>query len=353
MTKKELKKISLQFRTLSSQMLKIDSEEEITHIQAFFDFISENELISDYIKSCHQQDYNFDDIFSKLSYHQKLVLPSGQEVLIDFGYQLLQYLLQGKRRLSFFGRSYTSSNKYADMINAFMRKVIEPFVVALRTFLELSMIDSTDSEDELTSSTGQVTVFLSYCQKDSDIADLIDNGLKEKHEDKIHISRDIRDVAFHESFKQFMQTIQDHDYVIILISDRYMKSRNCMFEVLETIKDTKYQDRLLYIVLQDEDKKYFPSIKDELLGADVYSNEGQTKYIVYWKHREEEIQQQIDEIGDTVSAINQIKEMKIVKKILLELPDFLDFIRDSKGLPLSTHVAENYASMSSFMKVST
>jgi len=351
MTKKELRKISLQFRTLSSQMLKIDSEEEITHIQAFFDFITKNELISDYVRSCHKQEYNFDELFSNLSYHQKLILPSEQNELIDFGYQLLQYMLQGKRRLSFFGRSYTSSNKYADMINAFMRKVIEPFVVTLRTFLELSMIDSTDDE-ESTFSAEQVTVFLSYCQKDSDIADLIDSGLKQKHEDKIHISRDIRDVAFHESFKQFMQTIQDHDYVIILISDRYMKSRNCMFEVLETIKDTKYQDRLLYIVLQDEDKKYLPSLKDELLGADVYSNEGQTKYIVYWKHREEEIQQQINEIGDTVSAINQIKEMKIVKKILLELPDFLDFIRDSKGLSLSTHVAENYASMSSFMKVS-
>ena len=43
--------------------------------------------------------------------------------------------------------------------------------------------------------------------------------------------------------------------------------------------------------------------------------------------------------------------MKIVKKILLELPDFLEFVRDSKGLSLSTHIAENYASMSSFMKV--
>ena len=178
MTKKELRKISLQFRTLSSQMLKIDSEEEITHIQAFFDFITNNTIISDYIKSCHTQEYNFGELFSNHSYHQKIILPSEQNELIDFDYQLLQYMLQGKRRLSSFGRSYTSSNKYADMINAFMRKVIEPFVVALRTFLELNMIDSTDAEESAFPS-GQVTVFLSYCQKDSDIADLIDSGLKQ------------------------------------------------------------------------------------------------------------------------------------------------------------------------------
>ena len=41
MTKKELRKISLQYRTLSSQMLKIDSQEEINCIKIFFDYITE------------------------------------------------------------------------------------------------------------------------------------------------------------------------------------------------------------------------------------------------------------------------------------------------------------------------
>ena len=44
MTKKALRKISLQYRTLSSQMLKIDSQEEIGCIQAFYDFITKQKL---------------------------------------------------------------------------------------------------------------------------------------------------------------------------------------------------------------------------------------------------------------------------------------------------------------------
>ena len=63
MNKKELRKISLQYRTLASQMLKIDSEEEISHVKAFLDFISETEFISSYIYECHQQDYDFESIF--------------------------------------------------------------------------------------------------------------------------------------------------------------------------------------------------------------------------------------------------------------------------------------------------
>lgn len=349
MTKKELRKISIQFRTLSSQMLKIDSEEERVHIIAFYNYITETAFIHDYIDQCHQQDYDFEEIFKQLGYHEKLVLPSDQKELIDFEYQLLKYICEGKRRLSSIGDHYTTSNKYADMIVALMRKIIEPFVVALRSYLELSMIDMDDIEAGDKDPEG-ISAFLSYCQKDTGIADEIDNRLKAKLQDIIRISRDIRDVAYHQSFKQFMQSIQDHDYVIMVISDHYLKSRNCMFEVLESMKDARYKDRLLYIILKDEDRQYLSDTVDGTIAAEVYSNEGQTKYILYWKQKEKELQDQIDQIGDPALAINLIKEQSVVRKIQLELPDFFDFVKEYNGLSLAEHISEDFDSMSSFMK---
>ena len=62
MKKSELKKISLKYRTLSSQMLKVDSQEEINYIKMYYDFINNTEIIAEYIKSCHKQDYDFDEI---------------------------------------------------------------------------------------------------------------------------------------------------------------------------------------------------------------------------------------------------------------------------------------------------
>lgn len=349
MTKKELRKISLQFRTLSSQMLKIDSEEEKGCIVSFYNFITETPFIHNYLIECHKQDYNFEDCFEQHGFGRKIILPSDQEELIDLEYQLLKYILDGKRALFTYGMHYTSSRKYADMINAFMRKTIEPFVVALRSYLELSIIDAEEVSNRNDNNPDQVTAFLSYCQKDSEIADLIDNGLKAVLHDSLQISRDIRDVPYHASFKQFMQTIQEHDFVIILISDRYLKSRNCMFEVTEAVKDVKYQSRLLFVVLQEEDKKHLSAGVDNTIAADLYSTEGQTKYMVYWKGREAELQQQIDQIGDPIAAINQIKEKKNVQRILLDLPDFLEFINDNKGLSLEEHIKENYHSMCRFM----
>lgn len=350
MNKKELRKISLQFRTLSSQMLKIDSEEEKTRIKAFFDFITETDFIHDYIIKCHQEEYDFDDVFSHLQYRQQIILPSDDKELIDLEYQLLQYVVEGNKSLFVFGRNYTSSNKYADMISAFMRKVIEPFVIALRSYLELNLIDAVD-EEEIIETSKSTSVFLSYCQKDSDIADLIDNGLKNRLKDAISISRDIRDVEYHGSFKQFMQSIQEHDYVIIIISDHYLKSRNCMFEMLETIKDAKYQSRLLFIVLHDDDERYFSEPQTDAFAADVYSNDGQVGYSLYWKQKEIDLQEQADQLGDPVLAINQLKEIKIVRKILLDLPDFLEFVRDNNAISLTKHLEENFTSMCKFMNI--
>ena len=228
-----------------------------------------------------------------------------------------------------------------------MRKVIEPFVVALRSYLEMSLIDATDAVEEV--DVKGKTIFLSYCQKDSDIADMIDFRLTDKLTGQVHISKDIRDVAYHESFAKFMNSIEDHDYVITIISNRYLHSRNCMYEVLEVVKDSKFHDKLVFIVLSNEDKQYLGASCDEEIGANVYSSSGQTQYSMFWVEEEKRLQQQIEDLGDPTYAISQIKEKRIVQKILLDLPEFLEFIKDNKGLSLSEHLAENFESITKFM----
>lgn len=61
--RKEIQKISLQYRTLSSQMLKMNSQEEIYCIQQYFAFITKTELIMHYINECNKKVYDFEQIF--------------------------------------------------------------------------------------------------------------------------------------------------------------------------------------------------------------------------------------------------------------------------------------------------
>lgn len=349
MTKKELQKISLQYRTLASQMLKINSQEEMYCIQQFFDFINETSFLMSYIDECITEEYDFKSIFEEKGWRDILELPSNQKELISYGFQLIKYILDGPKQLIGLCMGYTSSNKFSDNIEAFMRKSIEPFVVAVRTYIELNFIDANDENANIDKTVK--TVFLSYCQKDKDIADCIDEKMGKLLEGTATLSRDIRDVEYHESFKKFMQSIEKHDYVISIISDNYLKSRNCMYEMLEVVKDSKFSQRLLFIELTNEDAKYYKIAPVQNIGADVYSVSGQARYLKYWSQMDKELDSEIEEIGNAIYAINQIKEKKIIQKILLDLPDFLEFVRDNKGLSLAEHLENGFTDMILFMEL--
>lgn len=350
MTRKEMQKISLQYRTLSSQMLKMNSQAEMYCIQQYFDFITDTPFIMDYINDCRTQEYDFEQIFANQEWGEVLELPSKQEALVSYGYQLLQYVLDGPKELIGLCMGYTGSKKFADNIEAFVRRTIEPFVVAVRTYIELSFIDC-EEETVADAETGLTTIFLSYCQKDTDIANFLEDSMMPYIQDKAKISRDIRDVEYHESFKRFMQSIEKHDFVITLISDNYLKSRNCMYEMLEVVKDSNFSEKLLFIVLSDEDIKYYKEMRTESIGADIYTATGQAKYSKYWSSIDKDLDKEIEEIGNSTYAITQIKERGIVQRILLDMPEFLEFIRDNKGISFSEHIANNFTDMISFMKL--
>ena len=56
--------------------------------------------------------------------------------------------------------------------------------------------------------------------------------------------RDKIDIKNWGSIKEYMQSLNDMEYIILIISENYLKSSNCMYEVLETIRDRKYRNKI-------------------------------------------------------------------------------------------------------------
>ena len=124
-----------------------------------------------------------------------------------------------------------------------------------------------------------------------------------------------------------------------------------MFEVMEVVKDSQYKNKLIFIVLSDDDIQYYKEKPEHDIGAKVYSPDGQTSYSVYWNNYQKDLQAQIDAIGDDVYAVHQIKEKGIIQRILLDLPEFFEFIKDNKGLPLAEHISNNFKDIITFMSL--
>lgn len=183
------------------------------------------------------------------------------------------------------------------------------------------------------------TVFLSYSHKDTFIADSIEKGLNSCTKN-INISRDIRDVQYKESFSKFMNTISEHDFVISIISDNYLKSRNCMYEVVEVMKDKHYINKLLYIIIGDKDLNVLGRAGYGC-AAKIYTIDGQDEYIKYWQCEEEKIKKLTNGI-DLSNTKNYIEELQVVRRIQLDIQNFMAELRDRKGLNYSEMLSSGF-----------
>ena len=90
------------------------------------------------------------------------------------------------------------------------------------------------------------TIFLSYTHDDNEIADKMDLALQNLG---YEVKRDIRDIKPWGDLREFMKTIRKEDYVVFLVSDTYLRHENCLFEVMQFLKDESYEKRALPIAI--------------------------------------------------------------------------------------------------------
>ncbi|UZD22612.1 toll/interleukin-1 receptor domain-containing protein [Algoriphagus halophytocola] len=108
----------------------------------------------------------------------------------------------------------------------------------------------------------------------------------------IHLIRDKRDLGFKGLIKEFMEKIGQGNAVILVISDKYLKSPNCMFELLEVQKNGDFLDRVFPVVLPD---------------ATIYKSTGIISYLKYWEDQIDELNQAIKDL-DSFADTQGIRE---------------------------------------------
>ncbi|MBO7490701.1 MAG: TIR domain-containing protein [Bacteroidales bacterium] len=178
-------------------------------------------------------------------------------------------------------------------------------------------------------------LFLSYNHYDTVFADIIEQQIRRNTNDKIQISRYKTGVKYKDSFKSFMNSIEEHDFVLCIVSDYYLKSRACMYEVGEVIKNHNYRKKLLFIVLSDNDYKAYTDKGNNRGATDIYDVLGRIKYTKYWQGEYEKLEKEI--IGlDIEAKEQQIGVLKEVGNIYRnDIGVFTNFLSESKGISFS------------------
>lgn len=153
-------------------------------------------------------------------------------------------------------------------------------------------------------------IFISYSWADAEAVNRLDNQFQRF---QINLTRDIRALAYDASIHDFMDTIQQHDQLIIYVSDHYLRSINCMYEASQALS---MNDKVKFIVKT---------------GTKLFSPEDKINLINYWtdcleRYTHTYPAQLEQEIHDTKIACDHISDFIDLVKGAYRMDDqHLDF----------------------------
>lgn len=151
-------------------------------------------------------------------------------------------------------------------------------------------------------------VFISYAWGGE--SELVANELEALFTQKmIDLVRDKSDLGFKGLIREFMQQIGQGNLVILIISDKYLKSKNCMFELMEVDKKGEFLDRIFPIVISD---------------ADIYDSLGILKYLKYWD-------QKIKDLNTSAKELENLADTRKVQEDINLYTDIRGAIDDLAG----------------------
>jgi TIR domain/SIR2-like domain len=174
----------------------------------------------------------------------------------------------------------------------------------------------------------QPEIFLSYAWGgDSEkIVNDLDNAFQKKG---ITLIRDKRDLGFKGMITEFMQRIGKGQAVVLVISDKYLKSPYCMFELLEIYRNLDFKNRIFPIVLKD---------------ANIFESIPKLQYLEYWRNKKKELDDAIMKFGsDAITVVGD--DYKINKKIFDNYGEIVNILKDINSLTPDMHQLDNFITL--------
>ena len=122
--------------------------------------------------------------------------------------------------------------------------------------------------------------YVSY-KRGGDSAAMVDRLCREAQARGIHVLRDTTELRFNDRISQFMQAIGQGDRVFVILSDPYLKSSYCMYELFEIWRNS----------LQRPDEFLRRVRVYRMECAKIFSVLERTRYIEYWQEQYEGIKE--------------------------------------------------------------
>lgn len=152
-------------------------------------------------------------------------------------------------------------------------------------------------------------IFLSYCHKQSDYADKVEEYLQQHH---VPVLRDKKSEKETDSISEFVRKVGSADYVILLVSDAYLKSYWCLYEALIAYN---HRDR----------RNMIPVLMPDV---ELFASGGPEGYLSYWENMCAEYERRIA-ARPPQETVELQKELRQIQAYSNYLGDFMAYLKDT------------------------
>ncbi|RPI79066.1 MAG: toll/interleukin-1 receptor domain-containing protein [Planctomycetaceae bacterium] len=143
-------------------------------------------------------------------------------------------------------------------------------------------------------------VYISYAWGNEGV-DMVDRVYQSLLSDGYDVRRDKHNLSYKGSITEFEQEVGRAACIVVVVSDKSLRSPHCMFELLEIHRNQNFRERVCPIVLAD---------------AKIHTLAERLVYVGHWKGEYQRLEEMIKSVGiDVLSADGSFREYQKIRSI--------------------------------------
>ncbi|MCG9911801.1 MAG: dynamin family protein [Flavobacteriales bacterium] len=174
-------------------------------------------------------------------------------------------------------------------------------------------------------------VFISYAwitstngkKSHTDIVDSIAKKLKKD----FTVVLDKKDLKYKGNIKEFEKRLGNGNKIVLVVSDKFLKSKHCMFEVLKIVEKGNVYDRIFPVVMLD---------------ADIYNAKGILKYTKHWENEAALLNRELKKSKSQAHLKPLHEEISHYTKFREIIADFIHLLSNMNTLKPEIHEETNF-----------
>jgi hypothetical protein len=177
-------------------------------------------------------------------------------------------------------------------------------------------------------------IYISYAwgSESEAIAESVEKEFRKRG---LHIIRDKTDLGYKGKIRDFMEQIGRGKYVILIISNKYLRSENCMFELLQIFRNQDFYERI------------FPVVLDEVRIAKATDRLDLMKY---WENEAANLDKKIRELKELSNIQGVTDDMNLYTEIRNNIARLTNILKDINTLNTDLHINSDFQQLFSLIQ---